>query len=110
MEIKARSVVEPLESRIAPALVGADLSLGALNSANGFRLPGAANLDGAGTSVSPAGDFNGDGFDDYLVSARNAEGGLGAVYLVYGQFGTGSNSVPLGNLGGFAGFELAGVD
>jgi hypothetical protein len=110
MKTKIRSFIEPLESRIAPAFVGASLGLGSLNSGNGFRLPGVANLDAAGTSVSTAGDFNGDGNDDYLIGAPNAEGGLGAGYVVFGQSSNGSNSVSLASLGGFQGFALVGED
>ncbi len=50
-------------------------------------LPGAGAGDGAGYSVAPAGDFDGDGFDDVLVGAwSNDDGGTdaGAAYLVRG--------------------------
>ena len=52
------------------------------------RSSGASNGDSAGSSVSAAGDLNGDGFDDLLVGARtDSEGGTraGAAYVVYGQ-------------------------
>ena len=48
---------------------------------------GEETMDNAGTSVSSAGDTNGDGFDDLLVGASgNDEGGTsaGAAYLVLG--------------------------
>lgn len=109
MNTKSRFFIEPLESRIAPALAGT-LSLGALGGANGFRVPGAADMDAAGVSLSNAGDFDGDGYEDYIIGARNAEGGLGAAYLIFGQSEVGSNSRPVSNLGGFAGFELIGED
>ena len=54
----------------------------------GFKIAGASNGDITGSSVSAAGDLNGDGFDDLLVGARNdSEGGTfaGAAYVVYGQ-------------------------
>lgn len=54
----------------------------------------------AGSSVSTAGDFNGDGFDDLVIGGPGAEGsGLkGKVYLVCGcQFLT--NPVNLDNVG-----------
>jgi Ca2+-binding RTX toxin-like protein len=54
----------------------------------GFKIAGASNGDITGSSVSAAGDLDGDGFDDLLVGARNdSEGGTfaGAAYVVYGQ-------------------------
>ncbi len=56
----------------------------------GFKIVGEAASDGAGISVSSAGDVNGDGFDDILVGANgNDTGGAnaGAAYLVYGGVG-----------------------
>ena len=46
---------------------------------------GAANLDQTGYAVAGAGDFNGDGFGDFMVGAPGATGGNGGVYLVYGK-------------------------
>ncbi|MCD2175782.1 VCBS domain-containing protein [Rhizobium sp. C4] len=63
----------------------------------GFRIVGERAGDMAGLSVSSAGDFNGDGFDDFIIGApgNDATGGPGdlpatltdhgAVYVVYGQ-------------------------
>lgn len=56
----------------------------------GEKLVGEAAGDHAGSSVSAAGDVNGDGFDDLLVGAPyNDRGGVvrGAVYLFYGGEG-----------------------
>jgi len=45
--------------------------------------------DLSGSSVSSAGDVDGDGFDDLLVGARGVDAGdllsVGAVYLVLGS-------------------------
>lgn len=52
------------------------------------KLEGEAAADLAGGSVSAAGDFNGDGYDDFLVSAPYHDRGsssTGAVYLVLGS-------------------------
>ena len=49
---------------------------------------GVAIGDAAGYSNASAGDVNGDGFDDILISARfNDDGGsnAGATYLIYGE-------------------------
>ena len=70
----------------------ADVSLLQINgtqASRGFRMDGADADDAAGTNVSPAGDFNGDGRSDIAVGAYNADiaGRInsGAVYIVYGQ-------------------------
>ena len=65
------------------------LQIDGTQAARGFRMFGADADDAAGTAVSPAGDFNGDGRADVAVGAYNADiaGRLnsGAVYVVYGQ-------------------------
>ncbi|MCX5868662.1 MAG: hypothetical protein NT009_14495 [Proteobacteria bacterium] len=46
---------------------------------------GKADSDYCGRVVSSAGDVNGDGYDDILISSPNAGGSKGEVYLVYGS-------------------------
>jgi hypothetical protein len=57
----------------------------------GFQIVGAAYDDQSGSSVAPAGDFNGDGLADVIVGAPEADdncrGGSGSAYVVYGKFG-----------------------
>jgi hypothetical protein len=51
----------------------------------GFKLTGDSELDRFGTSVSSAGDVNGDGYDDMLFGAPgHGESSSGAAYLVFG--------------------------
>lgn len=54
------------------------LDTGAIDGLNGFRITGADPTDSAGTSISAAGDVNGDGFDDLVVGAPT--GGEGTYY------------------------------
>ncbi len=89
------------------------LELSALDGSNGFVLNGVAAGDQSGVSVSAAGDVNGDGIDDLLVSARSADpngGSSGASYVVFGASGVGSSgTLELSALDGSDGFALNGV-
>ncbi|WP_183030036.1 cadherin domain-containing protein [Altericroceibacterium spongiae] len=58
-----------------------------LTASEGFIIEGGANGDRLGYSVSSAGDFNGDGYDDLLISANYGDDtGVdgGQTYIVYG--------------------------
>lgn len=88
------------------------------NGQSGFVLRGVDSRDYSGTSVAGVGDFNGDGFDDLLVGARNADVDLtkdvqGESYLVYGK-ASGFPAIfalsTLQNGDGTSGFVLRGVD
>ena len=88
-----------LESRCVPTTI--DLaSLGV----QGTTLFGAEAFDRSGYSVSDAGDVNGDGFDDFVIGASQADSvgnsrfDSGETYLIFGRI-TQSGTVDLGNLG-----------
>ena len=78
---------------------GSLIDLTGLSAANGFKIQGDVAYDNAGTSVSAAGDVNGDGFADILVGARNnGSGGLyaGAGYVIFGRAPPLPNAAPAG--------------
>jgi len=50
-----------------------------------IRFVGADAGDLTGTTVAGAGDMDGDGYGDIMISAPGADGGKGAVYLIYGS-------------------------
>jgi hypothetical protein len=71
----------------------------------GFRLDGGIAGDRAGESVAGAGDVNGDGLADVVVSAPYASSGFGEAYVVYGK--TSSTPVTLGSFSN-EGFTIRG--
>ncbi|SEF59916.1 FG-GAP repeat-containing protein [Nitrosomonas ureae] len=89
----------------------AAMDLTSLNGTNGFRLDGGAVYDYAGSSVSTAGDVNGDGFDDLIVGASGADPNgprSGSSYVVFGKASGFSAAMDLTSLNGSNGFRLDG--
>ncbi len=75
----------------------ANIDLSTLNGTNGFKLSGVA-----------AGDVNGDGFDDVIVGAHNADPN-GASYVVFGKASGFASDIDLSSLDGATGFRLIGA-
>jgi hypothetical protein len=67
-----------------------------------------------GQSVSAAGDINGDGIDDLIIGASNADpngqSGGGKSYVVFGSDEGFAASLDLSSLDGSNGFVLNGID
>jgi hypothetical protein len=91
----------------------ATLDLATLNGANGFRLDGAAWGDQSGTSISAAGDVNGDGFADLVIGAPganpNGKSDAGSSYVVFGKASGFMSRLDLPTLNGANGFRLDGA-
>ncbi len=84
--------------------------LGGLDGTDGLTLNGVAIGDWSGTSVSSAGDVNGDGFDDVIVGAPEPNGPPGESYVVFGAAGGFTDQIELSSLDGTNGFRLMGID
>ena len=100
--------------------VAVDRTAGGGDGSEGFVLQGIDAYDLAGGAVAAAGDVNGDGVDDLIIGAANAdprgESGAGEGYVVFGRT-TGfpatfalSSLLPSGGGDGTTGFVMLGID
>jgi len=95
---------------------GPSIDLGAVaQGQGGFVIQGEDAGDTAGFSVASAGDLNGDGFDDLIVGARDADAAgdakpqAGAAYVVFGRAGGFSAAIDLAAVAqGQGGFVIQG--
>jgi len=89
--------------------------LSSLDGTNGFVINGIDEGDNSGICVSNAGDINGDGIDDLIIGADeadpNGKSGAGESYVVFGGTTVGnSGTFELSSLDGSNGFVLHGID
>jgi len=91
------------------------LDLADLDGSNGLVIDGLNAYDALGNAVSSAGDVNGDGVDDVIIGAANADpSGIpyaGQSFVVFGGSDVGSSGeFDLTSLDGSNGFVLSGID
>ncbi len=109
-----RSTVAASVAQLEPRQMLTTIDLATLTAAQGTTIFGADALDSSGHSVSSAGDVNGDGFDDLLIGAReadasgNAKDKAGESYVVFGGASMPA-TIDLANLGS-AGITIFGAD
>ncbi len=81
------------------------MSLSNLDGSNGFRMDGSYSL--YGSSVSNAGDVNGDGYNDVIIGIVNdGSATTDASYVVFGKASGFSASIDLNDLDGSNGFRI----
>lgn len=86
---------------------GSAINLSAVAAGSGgFVINGQGNSDYSGSSVSGAGDVNGDGLADLIVGAPGSNDSGGRSYVVFGR--TTTRAVNLSALSGSGGFVING--
>lgn len=91
----------------------ADISPADFDGTDGFRLHGIDPGDRTGWSVDGAGDINGDGVDDLIIGASEADADgkfdAGETYVVFGRKTGFAADIELAALDGTDGFRLDGI-
>src|SRR5262249_36338367 len=95
--------------------LGATFDLSSLNGVNGFVITSSDpnHVLGVGTTVSNAGDVNGDGYDDIIIGAPftspdgDTQGGV--AYVVFGGPAGFPQTIDVAQLDGTNGFEIDGA-
>lgn len=84
-----------------------------LKGSNGVTINGITANGLAGSSVSDAGDINGDGYNDFLIGAYGESSSAGATFVVFGSLTIdtdfSSSTLELSSLDGSNGFVINGV-
>ena len=89
----------------------ASINLAALNGTNGFVINGIDEYDLSPSSISNAGDINGDGIDDLIIGTPSAYSRIGKSYVIFGGVSVGkSGSLELSSLDDTDGFVINGID
>lgn len=88
----------------------ASINLDRLTGVNGFVIKGINMGDESGSTVSGAGDVNGDGIADILIGAPVAYNRIGESYIIFGSKRDWPASIELSNLNGINGFTIYGIN
>lgn len=89
----------------------ANINVSSLSAEDGFAIVGDAFNDRFGSSVSNAGDVNGDGIDDLIVGARSGDDGgnsAGEAYVIFGKEGATRATIDVTSLAASDGFIIQG--
>ncbi len=85
-----------------------------LDGSNGFAISGINAGDNLGSSVSGAGDINGDGFNDLIIGAPRVDANgiynTGSSYVLFGSNEVFDATLDLNDLDGSNGFAIAGIN
>lgn len=90
------------------------LNLSSINGSNGIVINGANRFDHLGSSVSNAGDVNGDNIDDIIIGASSAAPNdinqAGSVFVIFGSKSLFSSPINISSINGRNGFVINGVN
>ena len=84
------------------------IAIDELDGSNGFVIDGISREQRFGTSVSEAGDVNGDEISDFVIGANNTNSGRGDSYIIFGRSSFEEN-FDLTGLDGSNGFKVDGI-
>lgn len=88
-----------------------EIDLEALDGEDGFAVLGEEYSQWSGNAVSEAGDFNNDGFDDFLIGSPEGSAplsGTGQAYLIFGGPSGFPAELELADINGVNGIKLIG--
>jgi hypothetical protein len=88
-----------------------EFDLSSINGTNGFKLSGIGSSNNTGLSLSAGGDINGDGIDDFIIGAPDAQphgSTSGSAYVIFGTTGGFPSNINLSALNGSNGFSIDG--
>lgn len=90
-----------------------NINLSQINGKNGFVINGSQPEDFLGSAVSPAGDINADGINDFIIGSRfaspNLQTGAGKTYIIFGKSQGWPSQFDPNTLDGNNGFVVNGI-